>query len=126
MMRTLVDPKTRRFFVDWIDKIKDKLSLPIADIHETSIYWNDKYTVDNGIMGSFSIMEPNCIDLNPLGKSVPERIIPTIVHELRHRWQFYHNPVLYLFKSIPIIRNYTIEITAYDLESEADVLIEKY
>ena len=93
-MRTKLTSEESRYFIDEMNKVKDRLPHPIASV-DVEIYWNDKYGVDNGILGSFNWIRPNEVDLSPLGKSSPELLVSTFIHELHHRWQYKKYKLLY-------------------------------
>jgi len=88
-----------------------------------------KYGLENGILGSFSWQEPNTILL-----AAPPfeddhawwatEICSTYIHELHHRWQYQRWGLFkYALRSIPFLRELTLERTAKAIELEADRLL---
>ena len=122
-MRNQLTLEEQKYFVDEVEKIREKLSCPIADTHDIEMYWNDKYNVDNGILGSFNWIRPNDVDVSPLGKDSPELLVSTIVHELHHRWQHKKYGPLYYLMLLPVVRQLVLEKTAKKVELEADNLL---
>lgn len=81
--------------------------------------WCCGMTQENGVMGCFVFMT-NTIYLMPedpymSGKKSgwPELIVPTLIHELRHKWQFERNKLLYILCCLPLLREITIERDAW-------------
>lgn len=123
-MQEILTEKERRWFDDKVNELRPKLNAEIADIDMTSLYWEDEYNEDNGIMGSFNHFQPDRVKLNPTGKLMPEFIIGTLVHELHHKWQFEkYGRVLFVLLAIPGLRRLTIEPSAYRLEDQVDELM---
>ena len=88
-------------------------------------------TTENGIMGCFSPLSPDVIHLQRFAASdaqlkfSPDRpywvetVFPTIIHELRHAWQFKKNHALYVLCCLPVVRHLTIENDAKAVEVPA-------
>lgn len=53
-----------------------------------------------------------------------EFITPTVIHELRHAWQFARCPWLYVLCSLPVLREYTLELDAQRIGREAENIVE--
>lgn len=83
--------------------------------------WCPAMTIQNGIMGAFSLIYPRTIFLmeptfvcatiaakanRPFWVDV---FLPTIVHELRHVLQYQRNQILYTLCCLPVLRQLTIE-----------------
>ena len=85
-------------------------------------------TESDSVMGAFSILHPlsvflrdfpERINTKPGGRSFwIELMFPSIIHELRHLWQFRKHPLLFILCSIPGLRYLTLERDA-DLYREA-------
>jgi hypothetical protein len=67
------------------------------------------------ILGAFTPLAPNSIFIQRLTQYVPgqpfwlEIVFSTILHELRHMFQFKKNRILYFLCILPFIRTLTIE-----------------
>ena len=67
------------------------------------------------ILGAFTPLAPDSIFIQRLTQYVPGRpfwleiVFSTILHELRHMFQFKKNRILYFLCTLPFIRNLTIE-----------------
>ena len=93
-------------------------------------------TETDSIMGAFSILQPFSIFLrdNPNRvKNLPggrsfwiEILFPTIIHELRHLWQFKKHPLLFILCAIPGIRSLTTERDAELCRKEAEIFSGNY
>ena len=53
-----------------------------------------------------------------------EFITPTVIHELRHAWQFMRRPWLYILCSLPVLREFTLERDARSIGREAENIVE--
>ena len=97
--------------------------------------WCHSMTPDNGVMGCFSPIHPDTLYLMPQNASIKpvdgrvywlEEIFPTVIHELRHAWQFRENPVGYVLCSLPLIRQLTLERDAVREQEKARLFSEKW
>ena len=92
-------------------------------------------TESNDVMGAFTILHPLSVFL----RDDPERIttlkgrsfwiellFPTILHELRHLWQFQKYPGLYILCSIPGLRLLTLERDAELHQKAAEGVADSY
>ena len=92
-------------------------------------------TDSNSVMGAFTLLHPLSVFL----RDDPERIttlrgrsfwiellFPTIVHELRHLWQFRTHPILYVLCGIPGVRFLTIERDAELHQNAAEGVADGY
>ena len=90
--------------------------------------WCDKMNLDNGIMGAFSPLYKNTIFMLPdSNKAFQDQacshfwvqlLFPTVVHQLRHAWQYQTMGLLYTLACLPIVRELTIQVAA-DLQTNA-------
>lgn len=88
------------------------------------------------VMGAFTLLHPWTIYLMPWsGEAVDgmrdyariswaELITPTVIHELRHAWQFRRNPLLYAVCCLPLLREITLERDARRICCEAESIVE--
>ncbi len=99
-----------------------------------------KAMVDSDVMGAFVVTAPSTIYLMPPPNadftapitrvetehriSWPENIASTIVHELRHAWQYRRCKGLYALCCLPIVRQFTIEVDAKRIQEAADPYFE--
>lgn len=109
---------------DWLNYI---------NYHGVNLKWANGMTPENGVLGCF-VCWTNTIYLQPedvynsgKGSQWPELQVPTLIHELRHKWQFERNKLLYILCCILIVREWTIEkdawkitLAAYDFCEELD------
>ena len=77
--------------------------------------WCLGMTPENGVMGCFAIAT-NTIYLQPenvyeatRGSSWVELMAPTLIHELRHVYQWRKNRIGYIVCSLPLLRQLTLE-----------------
>ncbi len=92
----------------WINEINYK---------EYILYWCHSMTTENGVMGAFSPHKGKRVYLLPPTHSTNNQskdfwctlIASTLVHELRHAWQYQNNKILYVICCLPILRNFTLE-----------------
>jgi len=91
--------------------------------HQFEIRWCDAMTIDSGIMGAYVPWFGRKVFLMPseppLIKNMPdpwpELIAPTLVHELRHAWQFQKYKLLYIICCLPGLRQITLEKDAWKI-----------
>ncbi len=96
---------------------------------------------DSSVMGAFVVTKPRTIYImpsntdgfeNPIiarhtGRSNwPEIIISTVIHELRHAWQYRRRKWLYVLCCLPFVREFTIEVDAKRVMSGADQFFETF
>lgn len=96
-----------------------------------NLKWCCGMTQENGVMGCF-VFATNTIYLMPedvyvSGKNSgwAELIVPTLLHELRHKYQFERNKLLYILCCLPILRELTIEKDADKITKKADEFCEE-
>lgn len=107
-------------------RVKQFASLPEGDWlnainwQAVNLKWATGMTQENGIMGGF-VFVTNTIYLMPDGKksSWPELIVPTLIHELRYKWQYERNKLLYILCCLPFLREITIERDAWKITESA-------
>jgi len=85
--------------------------------------WDESYS-DKDILGSFHWFSPNTIKLSMSMRDFPKMTVPTLCHELRHMYQYqkYKLP-LYILASIPVLRRFTLEKSAWEVEKEAEKVL---
>ena len=121
-MEKLSDEQVK-FFINSIEFLENKLSYPIAPVREAELYWEPKYE-GGATLASFSQWSPKRIKISTGGKMVPEMMLATVIHELRHMYQFQkYGRVLFSLASIPIIRMRLLETSAWNVEREAEGLL---
>lgn len=93
---------------------------------------------ESSVMGAFVVTKPQTIFLMPESATIlhdaifnakhrsawPEIIVPTLIHELRHAWQYRRRKWLYVLCCLPVIREFTIESDAKRITREADKFFE--
>lgn len=83
------------------------------------------------VMGAFLPSRPWTVYLMPPDAEVnnyariawAEYITPTVIHELRHAWQFRRRPWLYVLCSLPVLREFTLERDARSIGREAENIV---
>ncbi len=101
--------------------------------HQFKIKWCSAMTMKSGIMGAFVPWMGKTIFLMPSSSPVlanmsdpwPELIVSTLVHELRHAWQFQKYKLLYIFCCLPVLREFTLEMDAKRIWEPATKFFEK-
>ena len=84
----------------------------------------------DAVMGAFVPSRPRTNYLRPeqTGMAVSttwaEIMTPTVIHELRHAWQFMRCPWLYVLCALPVLREYTLEVDAGRIGREAETIVE--
>lgn len=86
-----------------------------------NLKWACGMNQENGVMGCF-VFATNTIYLQPENvyesskySGWAELIVPTLIHELRHKWQFERNKLLYILCCLPLLREITIEKDAWKI-----------
>ena len=118
---------------------REGIWLQILPYTKFEFLWCDKMNGDNGVMGAFSVLFKNKIflqqyDYNGMPKdsdgsgriSWLEQMFPTIIHELRHAYQWKTNKLLYVICCLPILRQFTLEKDANAKQKECLPFIEKW
>ena len=106
---------------DWLNSI---------NWQAVNLKWANGMTPENGVLGCF-VFWTNTIYLQPedvynsgKGSQWPELQVPTLIHELRHKWQYERNKLLYILCCLPILREITIERDAEKITKKADEFCE--
>ncbi len=85
---------------------------------------------DSDVMGCWLPMYETTVFLRPCDVPGPdsvtwiETIAASVIHELRHAWQFKRAPLLYILACLPMIRDLTIERDAKQITEKADKIVE--
>lgn len=106
-----------------IEQMRERLPHPVATTAGLRIVWEPRYDVDNGVLGSYSVLRPHEVRLASFGRLLPHLMVPVLAHELRHMWQHHCMGWAYAVAAIPGLRNWTIEPSAYAVEAAAEKLI---
>lgn len=102
---------------------------PLLEPSEPAFFWNEAMK-DGPVMGCFTPLHPRAVFLKPHTQytDAPEKhgrafwcemIFPTVVHELRHMWQFRRHPCRYVLCALPGLRQFTLERDAKAVEDDA-------
>ena len=112
-----------RKLLDYYAATEEGKWLQSLNYRSFTIKWCDAMATDNtGIMGAFAVWSPTTIYLLPLGAPPPPPgfrdtwltlIAPTLVHELRHAWQYRKSKLLYALCCLPGLRAITLERDAW-------------
>ena len=94
---------------------------------EPDFFWSPAME-DGDVMGCFTLLHPRAVYLKPHEQTVPEMsdriywielIFDTVVHELRHMWQWRFYSVFYILCALPGLRQLTLERDAKAVENDA-------
>lgn len=102
----------RRFELRWCPAITDDVLGAFTLLHPWTIYLKPPDTEATGRLRDYARI------------SWAEIITPTVIHELRHAWQFRRNPLLYAVCCLPLLREITLERDARRLCCEAERIVE--
>ena len=106
-----------------VREIRGELPHDIADPTSVDVVWVDGYS-ERGVLGSFSWRRPKEVRLAASFRNVPEMVLPTFVHELRHAYQLRTmGRFLFTFARIPVIRARVLEPSAWACERAAEKAI---
>jgi len=102
--------------------------------HQFEIRWCDAMTINSGIMGAYVPWFGRKVFLMPseppliknMSDPWPELIMPTLVHELRHAWQYQKNKILYVICCLPGLRQITLERDAWKITEHANKFFSDY
>lgn len=111
-------------FIDKTVEIQEELwrdydmrSIMLCDVN---LRWK-KLPID--VLGQFSKWSPDDITLNTEYFDMKEMLISTAIHELHHMYQYrVMGRVAFSLASIPILRRFTLEKSAWTIERKADEL----
>lgn len=123
--RPLSDGERSRIFriVDKFAMTRYGAFLSAVNYRAIRINWSQAMTPENGVMGAFSLADGE-IYLQGDQQDLPmscwvELMAPTLIHELRHVYQYRKNPLLYILLSLPVIREFTLERDAKNVTETA-------
>lgn len=97
-----------------------ELPHPIHPVVQSRIVWEDYG--DSGILGSFTWWKGvNVVRLSDTLRMSLDMAVPTLCHELRHVYQYdAMGTILYMLASIPVLRRFTLEKSAWKVERAAE------
>ena len=107
------------FYQTWLLSGANRLSKPIASFNSVEWYWAD-WGKSGDRMGQFSAWSNRVYLSKRAGDLLPKMLLPTVVHELCHKWQRKKFGLLFWLLAVPLVRRFTIERVALALEREAD------
>lgn len=90
-----------------------------------TLKWCCGMTQENGVMGCFSIatgtvyLQPENVYDSAPGSCWVELMAPTLIHELRHVYQWRKNRIGYILCSLPLLREITLERDAWNVADYA-------
>ena len=96
-----------------------------------NLKWARGMTPENGVMGCYVpfantiYLQPEDVYLSGKGSQWPELMVPTLIHELRHKYQYEGNKLLYILCCLPFLREYTLEKDAYRITQFAQEFCEE-
>ena len=96
-----------------------------------NLKWACGMNQENGVMGCFVFMTntiylmPEDVYMSGKNSGWPELIVPTLLHELRHKWQYERNRIGYILCCLPFLREITIEKDAWRITELAQEFCEK-
>lgn len=96
-----------------------------------TLKWACGMNQENGVMGCYVFanntvyLQPEDVYMSSKYSSWPELITPTLIHELRHKWQYERNKLLYILCCLPFLREITIERDAWKTTQSAQDFCDK-
>ena len=96
-----------------------------------NLKWARGMNQENGVMGCYVFMtntiylQPEDVYLSGKGSQWPELMVPTLIHELRHKYQYEGNKVKYVLCCLPFLREWTLEKDAYRITQFAQDFCDK-
>ena len=117
----LTDEQRERLmhYVTRYAKTRNGLWLNDFEFRAIALEWCYVMKPADGILGAFSFLtgkvylQPEEIDKIARGSAWVELLAPTLIHELRHVWQYKRNPLKYILCCIPGLRQITLERDAW-------------
>lgn len=117
----LTDDQRERLmhYVSRYAKTRNGLWLNDFEFRAIALEWCYAMKPSDGILGAFSFLtgkvylQPEEIDKIARGSAWVELLAPTLIHELRHVWQYKRNPLKYILCCIPGLRQITLERDAW-------------
>ena len=106
-------------YVSRYAKTRNGLWLNDFEFRAIKLEWCYAMKPSDGILGAFSFLtgkvylQPEEIDKIARGSAWVELLAPTLIHELRHVWQYKRNPLKYILCCIPGLRQITLERDAW-------------
>lgn len=106
-------------YVSRYAKTRNGLWLNDFEFRAIKLEWCYAMKPADGVLGAFSFLtgkvylQPEEIDKIARGSAWAELLAPTLIHELRHVWQYKRNPLKYILCSIPGLRQITLERDAW-------------
>lgn len=100
------------------------LHYPIAPLAGVKVRWDDQCG-EKGILGHCSpVREPDVVCLSTLLQGQWKLAAATMCHELRHIQQRRERgALLFILSSIPVVRRFALEASAWSVERVADELL---
>ena len=98
------------------DQRKQSVGKTEAEMHHVSFYDDSTLLFTSG---NTIYLQPEDVYNSGKGSQWPELQVPTLIHELRHKWQFERNKLLYILCCILIVREFTIERDAEKITKKA-------
>ena len=96
-----------------------------------NLKWACRMNQKNGVMGCLFAtyktiyLMPEDVYMSGKNSGWPELIVPTLIHELRHKWQYERNKLLYILCCVPVVREWTIEKDARKITEIAQDFCDK-
>ena len=117
----LTDEQRERLmhYVTRYAKTRNGLWLNDFEFRAIALEWCYAMKPADGILGAFSFLtgkvylQPEEIDKIARASAWVELLAPTLIHELRHVWQYKRNKVKYVLCCIPGLRQITLERDAW-------------
>lgn len=108
-------------FAGFLSDISHLLPHQIEPLGGIDIEWDDECG-ENGVLGYYRpLSDPDTVVLAEMLKGQGKIAVPTLCHELRHvRQRREMGPLLFALASIPIVRGFTIERSAWEVEKAAE------
>jgi hypothetical protein len=109
-----------------VEALRYRLPHPIADMAGVAVAWDNQDGADRTgttRMALFTLFRPNRITLAGFGRHTLNAMVPTLCHELHHKWQL-DTWGYWPYMCRCLLRNFLVEKTAYEVEQAADKLIE--
>lgn len=106
-------------YVSRYAKTRNGLWLNDFEFRAIKLEWCYSMEPADGVLGAFSFLtgkvylQPEEIDKIARGSAWVELLAPTLIHELRHVWQYKRNPLKYILCCIPGLRQITLERDAW-------------
>lgn len=109
------------------------LWLQELDYRKFQFLWCPGMLDSGGVMGCFSPLFQSCVFLLPYGEAEVisqkddvgrcywlEQLFPTIIHELRHAYQWRQCKLGYILCALPVLREFTLEKGANEAQRQSE------